>query len=753
MSLHFYPFLNAGFIYALAFVLLCGVGWGVKLLVDRNIPRFWIRLLAVLRIAAAGILLLMLLRPVLRVYRDRPAVLDRLVLIDTSASMQRADTASGETRLANVMKQINDPAVRKDWFQGAKIHWFAFADHARPLEPADLARLQADGPETDFATAVEEAISLYQWGLDDPDALRLKPRILLLSDGDDRGRNDALAAASRLGVAIDFLAPVCVEKPLPPKLEVADVQHSPRVLLGSEVRMQVTVRQQGCANVPARVVLSEGEQILIERPLTFTRPEEEQQFMLQFRPDRAGVQRYQLRLAGDSPAFAAAVNSETGRVVTVRVESEFHDLLLVEPEWRWSFRFLRRVIESDPGFAFSGFLSRGAGVFIQFGEPRRRVNLTGFPRSQAEIEGFDTIILGDVRPDELPPQLITALVNLVTERGQSLVVVAGPRMGAWMRYPDLAALLPVELLPSGGLVQGPIPVQISDEARQTSFFFAPDGKTSLARWQQLPDMDQIYAPLRKKPAATVLLESPGRRNAFGPLIVAAVHTVGRGQVLFVATDTLWKWQMSGSMDAEGNTPYTVFWQQALRAIRPERLGGQGVDLWLHPDRTRVQQGQNVILHARIDGSAAQRQLLLAGSFQTTQGKSMPLVFTQLPESANRHQADFIAGEPGLYAIMAEVRSGGEILGSAATQIEVVGQPPEGADLPPDVLALSRLASGSGGRNLALPQEPAGQPAAPRGRPMERQEKIVDLWSNLFLLVALTLVLGTDWLLRLMRGYI
>lgn len=99
-------------------------------------------------------------------------------------------------------------------------------------------------------------------------------------------------------------------------------------------------------------------------------------------------------------------------------------------------------------------------------------------------------------------------------------------------------------------------------------------------------MDQIYVPQRKKPAATVLAEADDPSGVGRKLIVMAEHTVGRGRVLYVGTDTLWKWQMLGRADEAGNTAYRYFWQQALRAMTPTRAAGRGVDIWLETDRSR-----------------------------------------------------------------------------------------------------------------------------------------------------------------------
>src|SRR6185503_20026495 len=114
----------------------------------------------------------------------------------------------------------------------------------------------------------------------------------------------------------------------------------------------------------------------------------------------------------------------------------------------------------------------------------------------------------------------------------------------------------------------------------------------------LPPLDRVYPPLRKKPAATIQLEANGRANSYGSLIVMAEHSVGRGRVLFIGTDTLWNWQTMGALDAQGVTPYASFWQQAMRAMSPVHSRSGDVSITLQPDRSRYEVGQRVVVRAQ-----------------------------------------------------------------------------------------------------------------------------------------------------------
>ena len=239
---------------------------------------------------------------------------------------------------------------------------------------------------------------------------------------------------------------------------------------------------------------------------------------------------------------------------------------MIEDAWRWEYKYLHRLFEDDPSFRFTALLARGSGAFAQFNSPDRRVNLIGFPQNRAELERFDLFFLGDVNPSRWPTGVPEALARLVTDEGKALVAIAGPHVHQWAAFPELERLLPVEIGPDTGTpIEGPIDTRLRPDAAGSPFFFQLN--TGIA--EQLPPMDRIYPVLRKRPGATVLLEAVKQRNAYGNLIVLAEQTVGRGRVLWVGTDTLWKWQTLAP-PGPGPTPYSVFWQQALRALAPAR---------------------------------------------------------------------------------------------------------------------------------------------------------------------------------------
>jgi hypothetical protein len=715
-------------IVLVALVLLAAIVHGTLSLVRKQVPARWTYLLLGLRLAAWTVFLFALLQPVIAWTRHdapRPTI---AVLVDNSKSMQP------HTEEIRELLRRGDLAASLE--QRFRPQWFLFDDKARPTTPSEVAALPADGVGTRIAAALAGAQQLLR-----AENIVFR-RVLLVSDGLDRAGEDAVVAARRLGLAVDVLAPKGKQAPSNSTVEIADVQGARRVLLGSETHFRVTLRRGQTASRDQKVTIRmlEDGMATSDIPIVVDKDALEKTVTLAHRPATTGIKQYEFVLP--------EMNSKPSPCVVQVVDSKF-EILILEDTWRWEYKFLHRLFEDDPSFRFTALLARGGGAFTQFGSPDRRVNTVGFPQSRSDLEGFDLFFLGDVDPARWPPRLVSGLAHLIEEEGKSLVVIAGPQLARIAQVPELHALLPVEIVAASSKpLAGPIPVRLRSDAATSPFFF----QLSAEQIDLLPPLDQIYPPLRKRPGATVLVEAAKHRNLYGPCVAVAEHTVGRGRVLFIGTDTLWKWHTLAPAK-EGPTPYSLFWQQALRALTPERSHLGTVDVWLRASRTRPEPGQSVEVTAEVQSEIPLTRIKLDSNVVLPDGQRFPLALSADSQDLRKYRAVFAAPRAGNYTVAATASVDGQRAAEGSMSLHVVEPREEETDGRVDLAYLERLAKSTGGR-LIDPSRPDTWPTAENGNePPQIQTRTVALWDNFTLLLLLCFFLGADWFFRLMRGLV
>lgn len=734
LSLQWLPFVPVWYIVLLAVGLIALLAWGTVVLAQKQVPRRWIAILGGWRLAIITVFVTVLLQPVLSYTRSIERRPELLVLIDTSQSMGLPGAGSA-SRLEEVREQLQKSDLLTRLQQNYRLHWYAFDETARSVREDDVPGLRPSGSTTRYGESLMQAGDLLRTSGINPD------RVLLVSDGHDRGTVNPVEAARRLGVVVDVLAPGSpAVAPETDAVVIRDIQSAKRVLLGSDTHFRITLHSGRPARVDRSLTLTvqEDGRAIGKQAVVFPRGATEQRVLLAHRPTRVGIRQYDFQL-GDKPYH-----------MSVQVVDNKNEILLLEDAWRWEFKFLRRVIEDDPSLRFTATLPRDGGAYVQFGSPERRVQLIGFPQNRAELEGFDTFLLGDVNLKRWPRGLASAVAQLVRDEGRSLILLAGPNVSQLADVPELNALLPVELTPDSGVpVPGPIEVRLTRDGLASPFFEPPAGARSA--FSRLPPLDQVYPPLRKRPGATVLLEAARAGNAYGNLIVMAEQTVGRGRVLFVGTDTLWKWQTLVPADETKTTPHTAFWQQAFRALTPLRPGLSGVQLWLQADRSRYEAGQPVRLRAELQTDHPLNAPRVQATVVLPDERRLPLAFTADPAVPEVLQAVFTAPVPGAYHILGSVVADGQTSAETTAVIDVTDSPAEQADTDVNVAALEHLAQATGGQHID-PARPETWPAA-APRPPELERRTFDLWNSYTLMLVLCGLLGIDWLLRLLRGYV
>lgn len=751
-TLHFLPIIPPWLIAAVCLGLLALLVHGCALLVRKQVPRKWVGILALLRVVIVLLFAVCLIQPVFSYSKSSERLPEMLVLVDASQSMLQPGV--GGTRFQEIARTVTSGEMIEALKQRYSLRYYAIDRGAKPVTPSELTGVKPEGDTTRYAESLTAAWNnARQTAAADKSGPAPAPsRVLLAGDGNDLSTQDVADVARRLGLPIDTLAPSAgAQAKSPPRVVIASVQSPRRVLIGSETQFGVFVRREGAVDQPQTLTLFEAGKPLMTQDVTFDPNQNERMIRISYRPPEAGVRQYELRLApktGPKPA-----QEPQPYKVSVQVVDNRHEVLILDDHWRWDFKFLRRIFEDDPSFSFTAFLWRGGLQYSQYGEPDRRVNTVSFPQGRGELEWFDVFVLSDVNPRRWPRGFSQALSYMVAEEGRSLVVMAGPEIRRWVDIPELNALLPVEITAeSANPLVGPIEVRLSRDGANSPFFFNPSpvvGKPPAP----LPPMDQIYPVLRKKPAASVLLEAAKQGNAYGPLIVMAEHTVGRGRVLYIATDTLWKWQTLGVQNEQGVTPYGAFWQQALRALAPVQTHRRNIDLWMQPDRSRYESGGRVKVTAEIKSGKPISQPTLQSTVILPDGRQIPITFAADPAKPDRFEAEFETSTPGQHRVMTNLLVDGKSEAETMTAIDVDEARSETSATGVDDANLARIAASTGGRRIDLAQKDTWPTADRAQKHTVEQTRAFDLWNNFSLVIALCLLLGVDWAIRLVRGYV
>jgi hypothetical protein len=735
-TIHLAPIGPTWLLVGIALAILAAVVVGSVGMYRCHVPTRWIAGLGLLRVLAWSIFVLVLLQPSFAWSRHIPMLPELLILVDTSRSMGQASRGDG-TRLDEVRALLERSDLREALDARFRVQWVAFDRTVYRLKPEDIKSLSPSEHGARLSQSFGAAYELLA-------AEDSRPQqILLVSDGNDRDQADAVQLARHLGVRVDVLSPSDRDSKGSQGVAIADVQAARRVLLGSETHFRVSLRADPPATQDTRLTLrlAEDGKELEAVAVDLKAGQAEETITLAHRPATIGTKTY--RFALDGPG--AAAGSVKKAVVDV-IDSKY-EVLVLEDTWRWEYKFLHRLFEDDPSFRFTAILPRGKNAFVQFASPDRRVNLVGFPQTGADLEGFDVIFLGDVQASRWPRGLPAALARLVADEGKSLVVLAGPQLGKLADIPALHALLPVDVSrASGSPISGAVDVRLRGDAASSPFFFQLAKDTD-----DLPPLDHVYPVVRKRPGATVLLEAPKERNDYGPLIVMAEHVVGRGRVLFIATDTLWKWQTLAP-PREGPTPYAIFWQQALRGLTPQRSQLGPVQVWVTPARSQVAVGQPLPIEVEVQSTKPLGSQQLEGMLTDPVGKRWPLALNADPADPLRYRTEALPQVAGTHHVSVAFLLDGKTAAEGHTDLDVE----EAADASSagiNRFLLRRLASATGGRWID-PGNPATWPTAdtePIGT--IEQPATFDLWSTFTLLLILCTVLGVDWVLRIMKGFV
>jgi uncharacterized membrane protein len=672
--------------------------------------------------------LVMLWRPVLLVERVRDRENVVAVVMDASASMAHGE--GEKSRLQESVAALQGgplDALRKSF--GVRL--FSFAGPVQTLRQLD--EMPPPGSQTRIGDALN---TVMQTGATTP-----LSGIILVTDG---GENGGTLSEERLAELASFGVPVHTvgvgPEQIPNDLELDSVTLADAAAPGEVLNAEVSIRHSAKGKTRLRVY--DGEKLLAAQDVTLT---SDAGITTQSIPVPAGDPGVRdLRFTLDPlPGERNTINNSRTHVMDVTPQRR--NILYVEGEPRWEYKFIRRAADTDSSLRMASIVRATPNRYYRQGIEKPEELSAGFPKKIEELFGYDAVVIGSFEATALTPEQHEALKNFVDRRGGGLLMLAGRdglSDGGWGLAP-VAQTLPAQLAPADSKTFG----LISAKAVLTEYGaespvtrFDDDAAKNVKAWNELPAFADLEPVGKLKPGAVVLLDAKAG-NKEVPLLVWQHY--GRGTSYVLTTGSTWRWKMR--LPHEDQRHFT-FWRQLLHALAadaPPRISlttsGKVFD-----DQRRVP--INAELHNEkfepVNDAAV--ALTVTGD----DGNAQQLQMSPSGQGDGRYTATVDAPATGLYRVSMTAKTGNTDVGSLETHFRRNDGVVEHFGTQQNRPLLQRIADSTGGRYWRLDQL-ADLPEAMRYSKagiVERQT--LELWNlPVFFLLLLLLKLG-EWLLRL-----
>ena len=396
-----------------------------------------------------------------------------------------------------------------------------------------------------------------------------------------------------------------------------------------------------------------------------------------------GVYQYRLSVKGIKGEMTELNNA---REFSVDVREKSINVLLYGNMLDWNFALLKRKFGDDPTIKLTTVYRKSAETVIIDGKRQEgdAVFARGFPKDEEILGLYTIIVLGSFPSELISSDSFTALKNYV-EGGGNLVMLGGPNSFDKGGYYNtaIAPLLPWKKSTKGqGISAGIFPVMVPPEGESHGLLGAT---ATILKGVGSPVFHSVNRVGERRSGAMSLMNaSVGSRVV--PVVV--LQPYGKGQVLGVATDTLWRW---GRMDGDIADAGHQFWRDTIRYLSGEIEGGRLLTVkW---DRKRYRPSEEALVDIGVVGRYAEGAVHLKGTVEHAgKTENLPIVLQQ----ESNFQTRVFFPKPGEYKISMEATLAGNPLDTYERTIRIGSSVSEGADLAVDHPFLESLATRSGG---------------------------------------------------------
>lgn len=648
-----------------------------------------------------------------------------LVGVDTSRSMLQAD----------VQKQMRFEAARQTLFDAglitregqpkdAETRLFEFGEDATPVSAsASFINVLPKAPTTRLHRSVVTM-------LNSPGAAESAQALVLLTDGHDfelvNPAKTALAAKSR---QTPIYAVAFGGSGKAKDVSVRITNYQPYCYVKQKARISASLRLIGCEHEPLTIhLLRQGKVVQTRRLNT----DEHSQLPVEFEVTEPGTGQFEYEV--QAVALAGEADAGNNSAITfLNVIDQQIRVLVLEGAPYWDTTFLQRSLQRNDKVQLDSAVQY-ADRRIRLIRNKATTDDLNIPATAEEFNRYDLVILGRSVDTLLQRRHLDALQSYVNELGGAVIFSRGRAFSGELAKNDLEPVLwddrPTEQ----------VRLQIGNEGRALAPF------RSLAEQSggtdAMPELIAGRGVAEKKPLTAVLASAKG--PASNEVTPAMVHRrFGRGQVLSVGVDGLWRWAFNAKTEG-ANTTFDRFWDQMLLWLMAGRDVLPSRQFSLRASSGNVQLGEKVFFRLIMRTPDAKVREVPIALFDDKREVARTSLAISDPSEPYRLTAEFTPEKTGKFRALARFPDGT----SEEARFIVFNDNPEETEVAADVTYLKRLCSQSGGR-LLDPNELTRLVQDLRLGKLDSAPKtrIKSVWDGPLLFYLIGLLFATDWFLR------
>src|SRR5216117_523192 len=359
--------------------------------------------LVALRAATFGVLAFIFLRPVLNISTVLPQESYLAVVIDNSESMKIKDDGQ-ISRAEQLQKQFEATNFFKRLSDKFKVRTYRFDNAAERIDRPDQVTFEGK------RTRLESATDLLHQELG---TVPLSG-VVLITDGVDNASKQWTESLSKLESRhIPFYTVGVGSENITRDAEIVNVAAPRTTLKESTATVDVSYRSHGFRGRKATLYVRENGVLLKSEQVTLPADGEIAETSLDLPVKNEGTRLFSFSLQAPDDRIPENNNRDS----LLEVKNDHPQILYIEGEPRWEFKFLRRAMQDDPNIRLVTLLRSSQNKFYRQGIDKEEMLAEGFPSKREELFGYKGLIFGSIESTFFTQEQLKMVADFVSNRG------------------------------------------------------------------------------------------------------------------------------------------------------------------------------------------------------------------------------------------------------------------------------------------------------------------------------------------------